>query len=200
MHAYSTNTSRTKALSVLAVFAVVFAIVANWFFEQLRLGPAWLISPPSVAAAYGILFACWDRFVWRWPTLHHLGLVDIVNVQGTYEGELISSWTETIRPVRMRIDQTWTRINIRFDALEPKSSTSYSVAAALAVIGDQEVRLTYTYQNQARPGVADSDMSDHDGTAQVWVTKEGRLSGRYFNLRGRCGTLELRSVTDRIKL
>jgi hypothetical protein len=50
----------------------------------------------------------------------------------------------------------------------------------------------YTYRNQTRPGVADQDMNDHDGTAEVVIdTQTGELHGRYFNFRGRQGTLTL---------
>jgi hypothetical protein len=53
--------------------------------------------------------------------------------------------------------------------LPPTSSTSYSITAALATEGHHHTRLTYTYRNQTRPGVADVDMNDHDGTAEVVV-------------------------------
>jgi hypothetical protein len=53
-------------------------------------------------------------------------------------------------------------------------------------------RLTYTYRNQPRPGVADADMNDHDGTAEVVIdTRTGELTGRYFNFRGRQGAVTL---------
>lgn len=55
-------------------------------------------------------------------------------------------------------------------------------------------RLIYTYSNQIRHGIADDDMNDHDGAADVVLTPDGHIRGRYFNARGRQGVLELTRV------
>lgn len=193
MHAYTTTADRTAALGALSVLAVALAIGANWLAERVSLGPAWLISPPAVAASFGLMYEALDRYAWRWSILRRLGIVQVPDVEGAYEGELISSSNDITRSIRIVIDQTWTRIAVRFDIVEPSTSTSYSIAAALAKSGHDQVRLTYTYKNQVRPGVADVDMSDHDGTAEVVIDTVGnRMDGRYFNFRGRQGTLMLR--------
>ncbi len=195
MHVYSSNDSHTSALSTIAVGAVLMAIGLNAAFQALGIGPAWLFSPPTVAAAFGLLYRALDTVGWRWSWLHRLGVVQVPVVQGIYEGTLVSSYGQTTVPVRICIDQTWTRIAIRFDVLEPTSSSSYSVTAGLSSDGHRRARLTYTYRNQTRPGVAESDMNDHDGTAEVVLDPDtGVLGGRYFNFRGRQGTLTLTRV------
>ena len=37
-------------------------------------------------------------------------------------------------------------------------------------------------------------MGDHDGTAEVMITIDGAFEGRYYNFRGRQGTLRLTRV------
>jgi hypothetical protein len=192
MHVYSSSENRTSALGTIALGAVLIAIGANTVFEALGVGPAWLVSPPAVATAFGLIYRFVDTVAWRWPILHRLGIIQVPVLQGIYEGQLVSSYQQTTRPVRISIDQNWTKIVIRFDVLPPTSSTSYSITAALATEGHHHTRLTYTYRNQTRPGVADVDMNDHDGTAEVVInTGNGEMIGRYFNFRGRQGTLTL---------
>lgn len=192
MHEYSASESRTRALALLAFLSVLLAIVANWASEKVSLGPAWLLSPPTVGAGFGILYSLLETRAWKWKILHELGIVRVPIVDGVYEGELVSSYGGTRVPVRICIDQTWTRLAVKFETLQPRSSTSYSIAAALASHGHDEARLTYTYRNQTRPGIAESDMNDHDGTAEVTINSiDGALVGRYFNFRGRQGTLAL---------
>ncbi len=196
MHAYSSSDSRTPALGTIALIAVLLAMAANVLTDALGIGPAWLVSAPTVAAAFGLIYRLVDTIAWCWPLLHRLGVIQVPLVEGTYEGHLVSSYKQTTLPVRICIDQTWTRIAIRFDVLEPKSSTSYSVTAGLGADGHNHARLTYTYRNQTRPGVAEADMNDHDGTAEVVLdVLTGKLTGRYFNFRGRQGTLSLTRMT-----
>lgn len=198
MHAYSSNENRTSALGVIALAAVLFAIAANAATAALGVGPSWLVSAPTVAASYGILYRSMDSFAWRWRLFHRLGIIEVPVIDGTYEGELVSSYQQTRLPVRIRIDQTWTRIAVRFDVLEPASSISYSVTAGLGRDGHNDARLTYMYRNQTRPGVADFDMNDHDGAAEVTIDcVSGKMNGRYFNFRGRQGTLTLTRAAAR---
>ncbi|MEU7691110.1 hypothetical protein [Microbispora hainanensis] len=198
MHAYSSSDSRAQALGTIAFLAVLLAMAANALTDALGIGPAWLISAPTVAAAFGLLYRFIDTVAWRWPLLHRLGVIQVPVMEGRYEGYLVSSYNQTRLPIRICIDQTWTRIAIRFDVLEPRSSTSYSITAGLGMDGHNHARLTYTYRNQTRPGVAEADMNDHDGTAEVVLDgTTGELTGRYFNFRGRQGTLALiRSIGE----
>lgn len=198
MHVYSTADSRTSALGSIAVAAVVFAVAANAVTEWLHIGPAWLISAPSVAAAYGLLYQALERFAWRWQIIRKLGLVETPVIDGVYEGFLISSYQQKKVSVRLRVDQTWSRISVRLEVLGPaQTSTSYSVTAGLGRDGHNDARLTYTYRNQTRPGVAEADMSDHDGTAEISFSgRGGDVSGRYYNFRGRQGTISLKRQSD----
>jgi hypothetical protein len=192
MHAYSHGDERGRALGLIAFLSVVLSIALNVVYEWLHVGPAWLLSAPTVAATFGILYGLLERFAWRWSLLRALGIVATPIVEGHYVGQLVSSYQQVTLPVRIEIEQTWTRLVVRFKVTEPASSESISLAASLGDIGRHQARLTYSYRNTIRPGVAERDMNDHDGTAELSIdAATGLASGRYYNYRGRQGTLAL---------
>ena len=191
MHAYSAE-SRVPVLGVLASIAVVVAIVTNRVLEECHFEYGWLVSAPTVGGAFAILLAVFDKWAWRWKWLHVLKAISTPVIEGKYEGILRSTWDGAPDvQVRVLIEQRWLRILIRFEVLESETSKSKSVTAAVYGLGHHDASLTYTYSNRIRPGFADDDMSDHDGMADVTIDQHGRLEGRYFNARGRQGTLAL---------
>lgn len=190
MHAYATG-SRTAVYGYLAVFAVVIALVLNRLADATEFTYGWLISAPSVGAAFAGLLGLFDTWAWRWQWLRTLGVTATPVVDGTYVGTIRSTYGNAVINVRVSIEQRWLRVLIRFEVLGQATSTSRSVAAAITDEGHKDARVTYTYVNQIRPGIADDDMRDHDGTAELVITPDGRATGRYFNARGRQGVLEL---------
>ena len=190
MHAYATD-SRTSVYGALAVVAVAVAMLCNRAVDATGFSYGWLISAPTVGAAFVALLGIFNVWAWRWRWLHLIGAVGTPVIDGTYEGTLRSNFAGTVVPVRVVVDQRWLGILVRFEVLGTTSSTSTSLTAAVHAEGHHDARLTYTYSNRIRPGIADDDMADHDGTADVTVTPEGLMYGRYFNLRGRQGVMEL---------
>lgn len=192
MHAYATDESRTKGYAYLAVGAVMVAIVTNWIVEETGFAPTWLVSAPAVAGAFGLLFEVFDRWGWRahWGPLR---LSNTPNIEGRYDGELVSTFEGRTLPISLVVDQTWTRLGVRFEVLDNTTSTSRSLTARLERVGHAHAVLTYTYRSQVRPGVADADMGDHDGTAELTIDlSSNTASGRYYNYRGRQGTISVR--------
>lgn len=171
---------------------MVLAMAANAVAEGVGAPPAWLIGAPALAGAYGLCFQVFDRWAWRWPLLKALRVPKNPDIEGVYEGELRSSFDrERAIPVRIEIDQSWTAIAIRFEVTGEVTSTSSSVTAGLEQVGHGHARLTYTYRNQTSPGIAPDNLNDHDGTAELVIDSTGRVRGRYYNLRGRNGSLSL---------
>lgn len=193
MHDYAGD-PRGGAYGVIVTVAVIVAIATNALVDATGVGLSWLIGAPSVAGAFALLFRLLDVVAWKWDWVRKLGVVSTPVIDGCYEGNLYSTYQNKSVPVRVSIDQRWTKIQIRFEVVTPDSSTSASVAAALHTEGHKDARLVYTYKNQIRPGIAESDMGDHDGTADIVITPNGEVKGRYFNARGRQGTLLLRRV------
>lgn len=194
MHAYGTDQSRLPGYAAIAVVAVILSIVTGWLVDTTGWQASWLVSAPAVATSFGIVFRLYDRWAWRQrPAGIDLG--NMPNVEGTYEGQLVSTYKDTTLPIRVCIDQTWTQVAVRFDVLGTTTSTSLSMTALLRRTGHAETRLLYTYRNEIRPGVAAPDMRDHDGTAELtFDLRTGEVSGRYYNARGRQGTMSLRRV------
>lgn len=193
MHAYSSNVNPGPVLGVISLGAVAVAIGTNALTESMGWTADWFWSAPSVAAAFGLLYLLVDQWVWRWKLVQKLGVV-VPDVGGTYTGRLLAPpWREgadpTNRVISLRVKQTWTRISVQFE-IEPVSSVSRSLTAELVRVGDDS-QLTYTYVNEVQPGVADDDMRDHDGTAKLVIHRDGSARGRYYNYRGRQGTLEV---------
>lgn len=192
MHAYSFAGDRLRAFGLIAFLAVIFAITANTVSDKVGLGPPWLVSAPTVAAVFGILYGVVDKWAWRWPLLRVTGVINTPVVSGHYEGRLRSSYQNTELPITIDIEQTWTRLIVRLKVLSPQSSDSISLAAALRDVGQHRAQLTYVYRNTVRPGFAEPDMNDHDGTAELTIDAvDHTATGRYYNYRGRQGTLEL---------
>ncbi|MGQ0846594.1 MAG: hypothetical protein ACT4QF_20925 [Sporichthyaceae bacterium] len=195
MHVYSSDDNRGRTQAVLALLAVLLAIGADAAVSPLDSVPGWLVGAPTVAAAYGLLHRLVDTRAWRWRWIRALGLVDTPCIEGVYEGQLVSSYQNTTIDIRLQIEQRWTGIGVRLEVLNRATSTSRSIAAAVSRAGHHDARLTYTYKNEIRPGVADPDMGDHDGTADLVIDpRSGAVSGRYFNARGRSGTMTLTAV------
>lgn len=194
MHPYSTEESRVSTYAALAVVSVVvsWGVVAatsalSW--------PQWLISAPSLAATFGLSYRVFDRWLWRLPFFHKLGMVGVSLIAGTYKGRLISTFQDPQgnaieKDITLKVSQTWTRISVEM-TVSSGSSSSVSTSAIGSVTADgSATRLTYIYRNRVNPGVADADMGDHDGAAQLRIYSDGRVSGRYFNSRPRAGTIE----------
>lgn len=194
MHAYATG-SRTEAYSFLAVIAVILAIALNAGVDATGFEFGWIVSAPSVGGFFAILLRLFDTKAWRWKWIRRSGITATPIVEGIYEGKIRSTYQGVEVPVRLKVEQRWLRILIRFQVLNPQTSESRSAAAAVTDEGHNDARLIYTYSNRIRHGIADDDMGDHDGAAEVVVTPDGQISGRYFNARGRQGTMQLSRVT-----
>lgn len=194
MHAYSTNESRVAIYGVIAVTAVILAWLVMSATEGLD-WPQWLVSAPSLAATFTFSYGLFDRVLWKLPLLQRLHLVDVADISGTYEGNLISTYTDTNsqpvkRDITLCISQTWTKIDVEMTVKSGASSSRSNSAVASVSPRANSTHLVYVYRNSVNPGLADADMGDHDGAAELVITSSGGLSGRYFNVRPRAGTIQ----------
>ena len=139
------------------------------------------------------MYRNFDVYAWKWSFFHKLGLVRVRNLSGLYSGRLISTFKDASgkhveRDVNILVHQTWTMIKVEMTVMSG-SSSSISTSALGAVVNDGSAAcLTYIYRNQVNPAIADSDMGDHDGAADLRVYDDGRMVGRYFNSRPRAGS------------
>jgi hypothetical protein len=193
MHPYSTDESRVPTYSMLAIIAVVLAWAIVAVTSHLS-WPQWLVSAPSMAATFAVVYRAFDIYAWRWPVWRHLGLVGIRDLSGTYHGQLVSTFNDAqgqpvTREITLQVVQSWTRLKIEM-AVASGQSSSLSTSALGSVTTDGAAScLTYLYKNRVNPALADADMGDHDGAADLRIYSDGRVKGRYFNSRPRAGTI-----------
>jgi hypothetical protein len=190
VHTYSATDTRLKAYGLLASLAVVLAWAANAVADCLGVGPAWLVSSPTVAASFYLLHRFTDATAWRWLSLHRAGIIATPVIDGVYGGHLVSSYDRSKEvPIKLTVSQRWTAISIEMEVTGRTTSRSESVAASLDPQGHSGAHLTYTYKNAVQPATADPDMRDHDGTADLdFDIATGTATGKYYNARGRKGT------------
>lgn len=149
----------------------------------------WFVVP-----TFGILFAACrtlvDRWAWRWRAARWILGITVRDLRGTWEGMLTTSYDTTSEyPVKVKIQQTWTKIFVR---LEASQSASNSKTAAWRGTGDADGEMIYTYEN-APIVSAPETMERHGGTTSLRI-QDGKLIGDYYSGRGRqqFGRFELR--------
>lgn len=200
MHAYSTDESRVWVYSVFAVVAVVVAWAISAATANLT-WPQWVISVPSLAGVYTLAYKVFDEFGWRTELARKLRLVSVADIEGRYEGTLLSTFDsgdgeKVTKEVAFEVSQTWTKISIEM-TVTSGSSSSRSISALGSVTQDGvSTKLVYIYRNTVHPGIADADMGDHNGAAELQIYRDGRLEGRYFNSRPRAGSISATKVDD----
>jgi hypothetical protein len=198
MHPYASDESRVPVYAWLGVAAVIGAWLISLGASRTPI-PQWLISAPSLAAVYALLYKWFDEKLWRRPWLRHLRLALPPDVEGRYSGTITSTYKDEAgapieRGITLIIQQSWTRVSVEMQ-VTAGTSTSTSTSAVASVSRDGSVAcLSYLYRNRTNPGLADSDMGDHEGAAVVRLYPDGRMAGRYFNSRPRAGTIEVSRI------
>ncbi len=184
MHGYSTDSDERRVVPLLlASLAISFAWLSSKLLLVIHLSVPWWVDAPSVMAFYGVLYALFDRYLWRNGIVSKLGLVRMPNLAGRWYGYLISSFDGHAKhhDLMITICQSWTQIAVFLTTAE---SISRSCAAVIQVDDPEGVALIYQYQNQP---VADATrtMHMHYGTAMLRVSIEGLLVGDYYAGRDR---------------
>lgn len=192
MHPYSSDEAKPRTLALIAVASVVVAYLTTLALSRFS-WPEWLVSSPSLAGSYAAIYSWFDLSLWKTSASRKLGLSTIADISGRYTGRLISQYppgdTSELE-VEVVIVQRWTRIHVAMKLPNAGTSQSSSFMAAVSSEGEA-TRLTYSYRNQPSPGIADTDMNDHDGTADLLIDAQGLGNGRYFNGRPRRGSLQI---------
>jgi hypothetical protein len=183
---YATDSSERDRLAyVFATIAIAIAYLAYFIVDKLHVQIPWWTALPSPMPIYLFAREIFGRYIWRWRLLHDLGIVKIVDINGTYKGHL---WTSheggEKHPCTLVISQTWTRICIR--GTFPKS-TSFNLVTGISVEDTLLPRLTYEYWNTPNADAA-AGMQAHRGT--IWFdialgTEVIELKGDYYTGRGR---------------
>lgn len=184
MHGYTTDSSERRVVPLLlALLAITSAWVSSRFLSEAHLSIPWWLDAPSSMALYGVLYALFDKYLWRTSPLYKLGLVRIPNLAGRWRGYLITSFDGHSKrhDLMINIFQSWTQIAVY---LTTTTSVSRSCAAMIQVDDPEGVALIYQYENQPLSD-ATKTMHMHFGTAMLRISGGGFLAGDYYAGRDR---------------
>ncbi|HNP31793.1 MAG TPA: hypothetical protein PKN96_00720 [Flavobacterium sp.] len=134
----------------------------------------------------------WKCFVFKW-------LINIPNLNGRYEGILISSFenpdgTKMRKKCIMEIKQNASSIHIHsyFGDMESSENTSssYSVSEHLSEDNDGIFKLYYIFTNETE--MLQTQLNNHIGTSKFRYYEDIKtLKGDYYNQRKNNGTIEV---------
>ncbi|HVZ18759.1 MAG TPA: hypothetical protein VG897_16705 [Terriglobales bacterium] len=184
-----------RLLGFITIWAAILfvtgtALSINW--EALK-------KLPDVVTVYVVLLFVFTKWLWR-LRIFQGWLVPFPDLQGTWEGELKSTWRNPATgemlppvPVTLVIRQSFTSISC---AVFTGESESYSTAAQISREEDSgALYLNYNYTNRPKATIRDRS-AIHDGAARLRIIGEPErmLQGEYWT--GRCTTGDM-SLTFR---
>jgi len=184
MHGYSTDSSERRVVPfLLAALAIALAWMLSRLLAATHFSIPWWADAPSSMAFYGLLYALFDKHLWRNRFVRKLGLARVPNLAGRWQGHLTSSFDAHAKQhdLRVQIFQTWTRISI---VLSTVNSESRSCVAAIQVADPDGIALIYQYENQPLAS-AMKTMHMHYGTAMLRISNGNFLLGDYYAGRDR---------------
>ncbi|MCW4018291.1 MAG: hypothetical protein NWF00_06395 [Candidatus Bathyarchaeota archaeon] len=181
MHDYSIDSNERLQIPLyLAIVSILFmgSVQATLNFYHLVL--PWWIDGVSVFGFYGFLLLLFDKYLWKWRFLRTLNVVHTPNLNGTYEGNLLSSYSEFKKeiPISVEVVQNWTKISIVW---KTKTSCSRSLVASMLTQTEPNI-LTYQYLNEPNQNAPEA-LHMHRGTATTDIEKDQTLSGGCYNNR-----------------
>lgn len=180
-----------------ALLAAVYTLIINvWpittdFFDLLsEIGVS--VSAVSLLSIFSILYWGFCKFLWKTKPITKF--TGIPNLNGDWEGKLISSYIDPktnknfVLDMTVEIVQDWNSISIKSTFPE---STSYSKTASLHTNEQKGIILGFSYRNDSMK--VDIDSREFSGYNEL-TYKNNTLEGVYFANRndGTHGTIKLK--------
>ena len=194
MHSYDVE-GRGRVVVALTTGSFLLVWLLHVGLAAINFSPEWWLSVPSFAGVYSVMHWLFDRHLWRSGFLRKLGLLIVPDLNGTWRGEVNSSYGSegSTASVSAKIMQRWTKLSI---ALETAHSRSRSFSASFRTENVPRPEIFYMYINEPK-GRAPETMQMHRGTVSLELTGES-LEGDYYTGRGRreIGTLKLTRVSQ----
>lgn len=160
---------------------------------------------PAAAGYVGIFATIFAEWLWKITWLQGW-LVLTPNLNGTWEGELISTWEDpqtgtTPPPIKafLVIRQSLLKTSC---VLMTKESKSWSRAVTIQTAPDGALKiLEFTYSNSPKPTVQHRSKA-HDGACslEIIANKTSKLQGKYWTERATTGEMDLKFKTRKHRL
>jgi hypothetical protein len=168
---------------------VISGVDLSKFFDFIKL-------LPKVAVVDLFFIGIFVKWAWKWRILEGW-LVPFPNLEGTWQGTIISSWvnpknSEKVSPIPciLSIKQSFTKVSC---VMRTAEMVSYSCGEEFKIEGDNQIRqLCYSYTSKPLPSVNDRSPI-HDGTIVFSIIGKPvkKLSGHYWTARKTTGEIDL---------
>lgn len=143
--------SRIHLSALLLIAALVWGLLL--VLGGVSVSVVWLRPLSTVTGVLILLLAIFDRWAWRLPFLYPW-FVSVPNLQGTWKGEVMSTWVAPdtgSRPPEIQaflvMRQTFSSLRMQLITAE---SSSELLAGSIARDSDGNCRITGTYRNTPR--------------------------------------------------
>lgn len=132
----------------------------------------------------------WKTGLFRW-------LVDIPNLNGRYEGKIISSfkneqgqYIEKPCVIEIRQNASFIHVNAYFEDPHTANDTSRSYSISEEIIKEKSGFFSLHYIFLSEPDVLQIELTNHGGTAKLTYFHDNRkLEGAYYNQRNNFGKI-----------
>lgn len=151
---------------------------------------------PKVVTVDLFLIGVFVKWAWKWRIFKDW-LVPFPDLQGTWQGIIMSSWVDPktndrVAPIPciLSIKQSFTKISCVMRTME---MASYSFAEDFRIEADNQIRqFCYSYTSRPLPSVTDRSPI-HEGTIIFTIIGKQvkKLSGYYWTARKTTGEVEL---------
>lgn len=178
--------------TVAVVVAVASALASKGSLSDPKFCWGLLSTLATAIFIFSLVFAKW---IWKWSLLHGW-LVPFPNLNGVWEGTIVSTWippgeTKPIGPIPaiLTIKQSFTKVSCVMQTGEMKS---HSFVAGFHIADDDQIcRLVYSYTSDPKPTVQERSPR-HYGTVVLDVEKgkPARLKGFYWSDRKTTGEIQ----------
>jgi SMODS-associating 2TM, beta-strand rich effector domain len=169
------------------VHATLLAVLISYLLHLAKSGLAstmaipWYVELPTFATLTFAIYFIATHFTWRAKWFRFVFRVRIPDLNGTWEGYLVSSFDKDKQvKCSLTIEQTWNSIGLTF---ETDQSRSCNGITGIAVQSPGGARLIFEYINTPKAFAATEEMHRHEGTQWLTLVDDGKeltLGGEYY--------------------
>lgn len=195
---YKTN----NLIAFVPILTILLTLLYNQFEDLINSNETLksissYISIFSVLGSITLFLKLIDEELWKYKISNLI--ISIPNLNGRYEGEMISSYNNVKLRCVMEITQTASTVHVCTyigDFQNIQSSKSITICEELEKQKNGFYRLYYNYENES----SQPNKGGHKGTAYLEFFPDKKiLRGKYFNDRNNTGTIEVNLKSKKLK-
>ena len=184
--------SKTSHILFFIVFLPALSFGAGWEFANIFGGLPFWVEGISPLGTYALLYAFFERAAWHWPVFRALGIVNVPDLRGRWEGEQLSSYKSSNgKPVqsRMILEVVQTFSSVSTTTYYYRWNDAHSASCFLEIEGDLFLAIIFESEPNARH---DGAGTANKGVARLkYLEGEKLIVGTYFNTSGNHGEIKL---------